>query len=49
MSDQTQILGMRKRLNQDSRQFGVALGLGDGVPDYTTDTFSYGHYRPKAG
>jgi hypothetical protein len=45
---QTQILGLRQRLNQDSRRFGASLGLGDGVPDYTTDTFCYGHYRPRA-
>lgn len=45
---QTQILGMRKRLNQDARQSGPNGGLGDGNPDYTTDTFSYGVYRPRA-
>jgi hypothetical protein len=45
---QTQIRDIRERLNKDARQFGRDGGLGDGLPDYTTDTFSYGAYRPKS-
>ncbi|HEX8316839.1 hypothetical protein [Longimicrobium sp.] len=45
---QTQILGIRKRLNQDARRACPDGGLGDGIPDYTTDTFSSGVYRPRS-
>lgn len=44
---QTQIEAMRTQLCQDARQTGAGFGLGNGVPEYTTDTFSYGVYWPK--
>lgn len=44
---QKQIVAMRMRLSQDACQTGAGCGLGYGVPDYTTDTFSYGVYWPK--
>ncbi|HEY7768120.1 MAG TPA: hypothetical protein VIB55_08060 [Longimicrobium sp.] len=45
---QTEVLEMRTRLTRDAIQAGAGFGLGNGVPDYSTDTFSYGCYQPRA-
>lgn len=45
---QKQIVAMRMRLSQNACQTKAGCGLGYGVPDYTTDTFSYGVFWPRA-